>query len=109
MSIIGRLSLWLRYNYSNSKRMRRYFWVDLDKVGLQWDFKWSQVELCWSKAKAEEEPQALEIGVEDIREVMSLRDSAILKEPKQNRPKMTFLYSRKADLRYVTMLKPGVC
>ena len=36
----------LRYNYSNSKRMRRYFWVDLDKV-----------ELCWSKAKAEE-PQA---------------------------------------------------
>lgn len=43
-----------KYNYSNSKRMRRHFWVDLQKV-----------ELCWSKAKSEgEEPQ-----------MMSLRDS----------------------------------
>ncbi|CAJ1388113.1 unnamed protein product, partial [Effrenium voratum] len=40
------------YNYSNSKRMRRHFWVDLQKV-----------ELCWAKAKGEE-PQS-----------MSLRDS----------------------------------
>eukprot|EP00434_Breviolum_minutum_P042063 symbB.v1.2.037422.t1/scaffold5521.1/size26208/2 len=48
----SRSSIW--YNYSNSKRMRRHFWVDSQKV-----------ELCWSKSKAEgEEPQ-----------MMSLRDS----------------------------------
>jgi len=38
-----------KYNYSNSKRMRRHFWVDVDRV-----------ELCWGKNRSEE-PQTMDL------------------------------------------------
>eukprot|EP00929_Paragymnodinium_shiwhaense_P076229 TRINITY_DN3914_c0_g4_i2.p1 TRINITY_DN3914_c0_g4~~TRINITY_DN3914_c0_g4_i2.p1 ORF type:complete len:1054 (+),score=362.37 TRINITY_DN3914_c0_g4_i2:145-3306(+) len=39
-----------KYNYSNSKRMRRCFWLDVDKV-----------ELCWGKSRTEEEPSTMDL------------------------------------------------
>jgi len=38
-----------KYNYSNSKRMRRHFWIDAEKV-----------ELCWGKSRSDE-PQTISL------------------------------------------------
>jgi len=38
-----------KYNYSNSKRMRRHFWIDSEKV-----------ELCWGKSRSDE-PQTMSL------------------------------------------------
>merc|ERR1712107_210682 len=38
-----------KYNYSNSKRMRRHFWIDAEKV-----------ELCWGKSRSDE-PQTMSL------------------------------------------------
>ncbi|OLP75068.1 hypothetical protein AK812_SmicGene45204, partial [Symbiodinium microadriaticum] len=52
MKFLSEGSTVYKYNYSNSKRMRRHFWIDAEKV-----------ELCWARSRTEE-PQT-----------MSLRDS----------------------------------
>ncbi|CAE8585349.1 unnamed protein product, partial [Polarella glacialis] len=43
MEFLGQGSTAYKYNYSNSKRMRRHFWIDEEKV-----------ELLWAKSRTEE-------------------------------------------------------
>lgn len=39
-----------KYNYSNSKRMRRHFWVEE-----------ARAELCWGKTRTDEAPQSMDL------------------------------------------------
>lgn len=43
-------SIAYKYNYSNSKRMRRHFWVDEERA-----------QLCWGKARNDEERQTMDL------------------------------------------------
>jgi len=50
LGVLGEGSTAYKYNYSNSKRMRRHFWVDESKV-----------ELRWGKTRTDEAPQSMDL------------------------------------------------
>lgn len=50
LQLLAEGSTGYKYNYSNSKRMRRHFWVNE-----------SRVELCWGKSKGDE-PQTMDLS-----------------------------------------------